>query len=209
MTPYDFSRLQWFIMCNQLLNIIGSRVCAPSIDVCIFLGTYCTWSANLSLDLIFPYFWGASLGSTWSANFSLDLILPYFLGAPHIPLFLGFQAWGVAGLPTFHWNSYSPIFDVPHSRWQESFRHAPLRLCLFYSVSRLLWCKIPEPKCYIPQDGPWHLEFSFETLSSSLTEILLVKFQFVAIKFYVMVKGFGRVKCQNQRSLNIWAQSTG
>ena len=87
-----------------------------------------TWSANFSLDLIFPYFWGA--------RFSLDLIFPYFWGArfgeylvcqlfvgPHIPLFLRCQVWGVPGLPTFRWTSYSPIFEVPGlgSTWSANF----------------------------------------------------------------------------------------
>ena len=117
------------------------------------------WSANFSLDLIFPYFWGArfwgvpglptfrwtsyslifevlGLGSTWSANFSLDLIFPNFWGArfgeylvrqlfvgPHIPLFLRCLVWGVPGLPTFRWTSYSLVFEVPGlgSTWATNF----------------------------------------------------------------------------------------
>ena len=87
-----------------------------------------TWSANFSLDLIFPYFWGP--------RFSLDLIFPYFWGArfgeylvcqlfvgPHIPLFLRCQVWGVPGLPTFRWTLYSLIFEVPGlgSTWSANF----------------------------------------------------------------------------------------
>ena len=89
-----------------------------------------TWSANFSLDLIFPYFWGARFGEY--------LVCQLFVG-PHILLFLRCQVWGVPGLPTFrwtscspifevpglgstrsanfHWNPYSPIFEVPHSRF--------------------------------------------------------------------------------------------
>ena len=67
-----------------------------------------TWYANFSLDLIFPYFWGA-----WFGEY---LVCQLFVG-PRITLFLRCQVWGVPGLPIFHWNSYSPIFEVPHSRF--------------------------------------------------------------------------------------------
>ena len=63
-----------------------------------------TWSANFSLDLIFPYFWGASVGEY--------LVCQLFVG-PHIPLVLRCQVWGVPGLPTSCWTWYSLIFEVP------------------------------------------------------------------------------------------------
>ena len=63
-----------------------------------------TWSANLLLDLIFPYFWGARFG---------EYLVCQLLVGPHIPLFLRCQDWGVPGLPTFRWISYSLIFGVP------------------------------------------------------------------------------------------------
>ena len=76
------------------------------------------------------------MGSTWTANFLVALIFPYFLGArfgeylvcqlvvgPHIPLFLRCQVWGVRGLPTFRWTSYSLICEVPGlgSTWSAYF----------------------------------------------------------------------------------------
>ena len=63
-----------------------------------------SWSANLLLDLIFPYFWGARFG---------EYLVCQLLVGPHIPLFLSCQVWGVPGQPIFRWISYSPIFGVP------------------------------------------------------------------------------------------------
>ena len=116
-----------------------------------------TWCANFLLDLIFPYFWGArfwgvpglptfrwisyspifgvpGLGNTWCANFLLDLILPYFWGAPHIPLFLGFQVWGVPGVPTFI-ESHIPLFLMCHI---QGFRYCRFLSPIWLDV--MLWC---------------------------------------------------------------------
>ena len=93
-----------FFRC-QVWGVPGLPTCCWTSYSLIFevpvLGS--TWSANFSLDLIFPFFrchvWGVpglqtscwtsyslifevpGLGSTWSANFSLDLTFPYFWGA--------------------------------------------------------------------------------------------------------------------------------
>ena len=72
----------------------------------------------------------SGLGNTLCAYFYIGPHIPLFLGArfgeylvcqllvgPHIPLFLRCRVWGVPGLPTFSWTSYSPIFEVPGFSW--------------------------------------------------------------------------------------------
>ena len=60
-----------------------------------------TWSANFSLELIFPYFWGARFGEY--------LVCQLFVG-PHNPLYFRCLVWGVPGLPTLCWTSHYLIF---------------------------------------------------------------------------------------------------
>ena len=60
--------------------------------------------------------------SSLGARFGEYLVCQLFVG-PHIPLFLRCQVWGVPGLPTFRWSSYSLIFEVLDlgSTWSANF----------------------------------------------------------------------------------------
>ena len=73
----------WQLKC-RVWGVLGlPTFCWPSYSPMLLVpGLGSTWSANFSLDLIFPYFWGARFGEY--------LACQLFVG-PHIPLFLRCQ----------------------------------------------------------------------------------------------------------------------